>query len=1149
MASAKAAETGSAHAIWLRGEDDDRCPLCRRALDSSLGVERCSSCFWSPPVDKDCLVLTVEPKFSSATDVPVDLTHCVANRFVCALGASKGTRCLDVFSLLKNRLIKGRTRGDGRKYDLVRRVGAHDWHRVGLFTRAVASHSASTDARVARPTEVNFVDYYLQHESNPGVRGHLCLGTRFSALVERAEILQILQPFVQAFVGRIVTVPAEPRALEALRGRLFVSGRLYAAFPACLLEKFQQYLPAIFREAARDLQCPRLHHVSFHLDLDRLSLDIVGLPGRLLRVVLLQDRAAEARLSELLDSGSAYLLSGQEQLNSRAAGAAESLAERGQLQLWTGVFREPPMELRRSWSTLLFPRVQNGGAARVQYTGKNEGVAAILPPRGELPLRSQAAYTAPSGLFAGTLQANRYNLWLGPDRAEDLPGLLVTVSFGPAQGMNHEDSLPFFRRYPQCGAAKEFYRRLPTKLLPASAWDDAARGGRRLHASGVALGPVRKNEAIAFGGLARPTAVSAPLDGSVSELLFEPGAKLPSVAIIRSPVEFGEGDKFFTWWQKFTAALVRHPPLLGWGLPVRAALHEASLSSRLCPGLLVQALTRLWRWRKRSFPSLDAFAGDDEPFAHCDQSFLRREALAAGCQLQQAVYDCFGRPLRHRQLCLPLFIYPLLKHHPKTVATSSAFGSSAAGIEPIADLVLQGLHGHPSSRYGRPHEVLTGHENSSVAVCSRCFKTHCECPGACECVGQCACRAKRFRLLLPEKSSMLLSLLQAQGVSATLEPGRSVMSSLSKDERSEATTTGRAPDPERLRRRAAALREDYAPLSLRAGDMLGADKLLGTAAPLVLRAMAQLDLAAVLADGHFATRREDWKECLLGGLCAFRLWCGQGREREEEEVAIPPEVPEAIVLLCGVYASTDMPVKFATVDQKNYASQGMDCDMLVPANGAAASVKQGRLRCDEETLRWAKFAWTPELLEGQLRAVPVSSGIPEGRHLFYANALSTAPFLYSDDFRLNSPHGTVALSPRRAMLGPNIRLRGPLSLVVKTAHPSEAGRAALSTFQVRRSWAVRRAVGREDHLARVLPSTVCPEGVSFQDFDVEDAHRRCTGCGNCVEYLNAVDEPGLLVVEPVASALRFRAESSEETGVWAALLRAGIMLERELRDL
>jgi hypothetical protein len=275
--------------------------------------------------------------------------------------------------------------------------------------------------------------------------------------------------------------------LQESPGRLFVNGRLTYVLAKDYVEQTACTIREILRYYAKYCKDPRYHHVSVESEVSGRTIHVNGLPDRFLRPVLVRrppERLDEtATLTDLLDDGVAYLISGLEQIQCTEVYSLADLPEYSSsplAPLELGLYHQLHPCLQQSLISFRMHFPRNNGASRHQYFYKNLSHGVRLPHL-DAQWADGRMYAAIGNFMPGPTGTNVYNLPI-MRTGRDAGGFLTYVAFGPYQGLNHEDSVA-------CDAS--YVARL-RGFGEISVVRQTSDGRRRVGGGGVVIGEVAR---------------------------------------------------------------------------------------------------------------------------------------------------------------------------------------------------------------------------------------------------------------------------------------------------------------------------------------------------------------------------------------------------------------------------------------------------------------------------------------------------------------------------------------------------------------------------------------------------------------------------------------------------------------------------------
>lgn len=442
-----------------------------------------------------------------------------------------------------------------------------------MHGRNVSSHDESMESRVAKLRDDGFVDHRDTTDSNPGQRSYMTIGTVVSL---RAPWDQLRTFADQVFISARLD-PDDPlvplgRGVKLLTVCGTSVGR-YAEKRAVEIECLVYHALLLLAD-----EIPRFAEVS--LEPTSYGLDMNGLPGRLLRPVVMKDvrRIEETDTwQSLRRQGVVRMLSQDEQMGMQVVPHDDHSVKLPKYR----TARELHRVLRNGYRVAQMDQIDNGHPSRASYSLKQLAAGAVnteLFPT----LAGCGKIVGASVLCEGPFM---------PDILKSLPeqyvGVPMAVAFGCTGGLNQEDSIAVAARYIRgLWLAKDVAVHVPS----ASGKRDELLSAPLTCTSGQQLASFKRTAASSSKQKeALITNLVAPVDGRVVAT-FEEASRV--VALVRRFLPVVEGHKIGFLWQKMTIC-IDSAPLTASGLEISGIMHPPSQLSRQSPGQIVTGMRRL----------------------------------------------------------------------------------------------------------------------------------------------------------------------------------------------------------------------------------------------------------------------------------------------------------------------------------------------------------------------------------------------------------------------------------------------------------------------------------------------------------------------------------------------------------------------------
>ena len=994
--------------------------------------------------------------------------------------------------------------------------------------------------------------------------------------MRRTEIMDVLRPFVLGCGGAEI-VWDSPQLLDAMdeyRGRLAINGRV-----AFLLHAEQLRCAPLIREALRLAAAkdgnPRFHHASVEFCEADLVININGLPDRLLRPVLVHRPPADQRAStmtQLLDSGLAYLISGPEQSQCTWV-PWHSLPEwrEGSPPLQSRVYSSVHEVLQYSGRSSDVSFGSNLGPSRIQYTLKNFSASAgpfVLKPTDKCQAHCGVVHLSP-----GPNCKNPYLLRTHLDARHNIWGFAATITFAAHEGKNHEDALVCEEQWLKRLAygrtrlvcielSKEEQKNKllgPQKLVPKYA---KASATARLKPSGIHSGDVHPGDVLCAGypkrGGTEPKIHRAERRGVVLSDWCDSSQKYSSM--LYEPMEPGMGIKLFMDCQKMTASVARERPLT-FGVPISVVSHESSPISRLSMGNFLSGFT----WHMAASWGINTtFRG----FQGSVQSVLQKDRELQPEVVHGHLRSCPGRSNMKQpfftesgaflgaRLVMSVRLGVLPGHHPRDHLTGRAAVEqdpfcTKGGFEPLAADHCSML-GYTREGLTAPEHVASGLADFVREICSACGRC-----GACDCPEGVATRVKR---LVGSVLPSVAEVLACHGGSMTFPEEESgcaggqrhyVARDWPAGKRRVCGVPTSREDVQKAAEEEMARLQEYCPLEVEVA--LRGWRFRGTGLLALLRALGAEGCPPTGHDGLIQARTEDLADKLhriITSLQSITKWINKElrgpyvRRNETLYLELPTSMSVSATLLAIDFAREAFPVRVFRSDLQ--IPSDYECNdsrrfrtLTAPTNPSVYEVDN-----------YVDWCWTPSNVQEALSKMPLLDSVPLGPMKLQLAAQPKgkhpSPFVSSKTFLGFSGKDCLEVDGKKVcardvtlIVNPQYRCmftdRGvskfcavEVNGVVTRETPRKAGRSALPVAQLRTCFEVE--IKMEEHDAdKVLTPELCPYGVfapwterrqqpaASRISDIEDLARKwCDGCQGCVDAAGDL-VPGGIAVREVAN--------------------------------
>jgi hypothetical protein len=622
------------------------------------------------------------------------------------------------------------------------RTVAKDVSKDMAFSTVLNRHISSHDvaSRPHQPRDDGFVDGRDTTDTNPGQRAFMTLGAVLSRRAPWPELCEIAKEVAE----ELGLLPEDPTETTLSRQkRLMVNGvALFTLGANRSLDETELACRGALRAAATHGGSRLLHEVS--VELSHSGVNLNGLPDRLLRPVQLRPCPdANPSWQQLLDMGVVKWLGQDEQMGWHVASDAPSADTDFEEAEDCRRAWEPETELRCGYHVVKVPQRQNGHPSRLHYfiklAAKAAASAPLVPGKGR-------RFVGISNLSEGSVLADPHMLGGIDDNQE---GIAMAVSWGCAGGSNHEDSLAVPERafrFAKLHKEIELVRWTSDEPLSCTraehAVDTTAIGDDGLPRGNVLAGQplavFRKvKDAIGHSrkrshGVLVHEAWNSPVDGTVVAARRFPNR---IEVVVRQPLPADEGVKLGFVFQKMTQTVLRRP-LLGTWLDVSAVSHPTSMLSRQSPALLLLGLRNLEAAGRCLSPRLH----------HSEEGAKLRTSQRDGASVFWDMVECPDVPhhasglvhddatgrLVGKSLVVILRASQAAAHHPYA-GVSGRCDDDGDGKgprqEPLLRMLLSSLGYDAATEEQSPAAIWSGcgHRLCTLAVCSECMTTTCEC--------------------------------------------------------------------------------------------------------------------------------------------------------------------------------------------------------------------------------------------------------------------------------------------------------------------------------------------------------------------------------------------------------------------------------------
>jgi hypothetical protein len=435
--------------------------------------------------------------------------------------------------------------------------------------RKVSAHDEKMEPRSAKLRDDGFVDSRDTSDSNPGQRSYMSVGTIISLRAPWSD----LKAVADQLFSLLNLIEDDPFvALGPNQKILTVSGVPIGRFEKSRMMEVEHLSYCAFLRASMVVK--KLENVS--VEPTPYGLDLNGLPGRLLRVVLMKEVGEldeTTTFESLREQGVARYFSQEEQLYSQVLSADDFSVKLPRYR----IAREMHDLLRSGYRSLQISQINNGHPSRVSYSLKQAAAGAVNIEM--IPTLAGSGKTVSSNFLSeGPFL---------PDQVachSEYVSILMAVAFGCTKGTNHEDSIsmnPDFMR--GMHIAKDCAFKIPSFKIKEFDRDAIPSLSAT---SGVAMTSFQK--LTKENSRLEKVDLIGNVDGRIVAT-FEEGKHL--VTIVRKVLPIIDGHKIGFPFQKMTLATNSSPTSCP-GLNISGVMHPPTVISRLSPGLLVVGLRR-----------------------------------------------------------------------------------------------------------------------------------------------------------------------------------------------------------------------------------------------------------------------------------------------------------------------------------------------------------------------------------------------------------------------------------------------------------------------------------------------------------------------------------------------------------------------------
>lgn len=1059
-------------------------------------------------------------------------------------------------SSLSNKNRGGPTRREvttfGERRHPVSREISGDTSFATLNGRNVSSHDERMDPRSAKLRDDGFIDHRDTTDSNPGQRSYMSIGTMVSLRAPWPELKEVADRLCQLLHldddDPLIPVGMDMKVLT-------VSGVPIGRFKSSRTVEIECACYHALQSAS--LLVTKLENVS--VEPTSYGFDLNGLPGRLVRPVLVKDVDGVDPLNDTWDSlrkrGVVRLISQDEQLHMQVLPADDFSVKLPRYRM----AREIHPVLRNGYRVAQMAQMDNGHPSRASYSLKQAAAGAVNIEM--VPTLAGVGKTISTSLLCeGPFL---------PDVLHSLPeeyvGMPMAITFGCAGGLNQEDSIAVPARYTRgLWIAKDTAVHIPS--LKGTVSRQPSSQPSSLHSTaGATIASFRKLHASRTTERLEQVDLIGPADGRIVAS-FEEANKF--VAIVRQFLPLVEGHKIGFLWQKMTLC-VDPSPITCAGLEISGVMHSPSQLSRQSPGQLVLGMRHLMTAGRCGSCRLSTTPEDLRNLLVREQwpASDFQAALIATPDISHTGESCVhddntGRFLGRRIV--------LLQHASQTGKNSPILGVSAhstpgkdgIGCGPRQEPIM-GEH-HLALGFNASTEECAPDVNLScgrkrlraMKVCKSCFHV------------ACTCDDEKQTVLMPPKLAMLVELAGAAQMEVSLEPSkvpaypstRRRSRSRSRDTKHSKPTRGQFLQAGMRVPHLGALQPPSIIVKLERGERVLI--LTGLAACMVGHAfVASLinngevaltrvwDSTASVApcrgslpgEESFVIRLRSDEQSLLRAVAVWRdLWEeikdieDTLREQPEDDRVQEPKrfifsESRWAVNLVRLYAQGALSVpRFHLSEEGQTIHQDPTSGRILV--GAKRADTPSDASSDDVILDcWARahYEWTS--LSDTLVAVPLRIDIPEGPTTLTITGDVTSPLVTAKDLRLTDGSNACAPNleldllprlrhpvheaPRQVFVG-EIRRVPPLASEGNTGIIGGAAASALPFARINEQWHWNCVAGLDlllkfpDEAKRLFAPTVCPRGlfsgrVPRTEEEAKQFSKvvslRCDGCAACID--------------------------------------------------